>query len=718
VAKSALTERSRVADSGGRGREDARDRFGLAGLLAYLAISGAVFGRSLIAGFTLVHLGRSRDPSFLIWSVSWWPYAFAHRLNPLWCGLVWAPGGFNLAWSGSIPLAASAAFPITTFYGPVAAYNLLALIAPALAAWFAFLLCRQVTTRWWPAMVGGYVFGFSAYMLGQMVGGHLNLLLVFPAPLIVLIAIQRLEGRLRAPAFVVSLAIAFAAQFMLSIELAATAALFGAIALVIAYAFATGTGRKRILGLAAPIAVAGAIAAVMTSPYLYYLLAPGAPHGAINSPAAYSADLINFILPTSTTAIGAIAPLRAISGQFPGNLGEAGACLGIPFLVIAILHVRRHWEEAATRTIVAALAVICVLALGPRIHIAGWAGFGMPSKALAHVPLIKSALPVRFMNYAFLGAAVIVAQWLADETWSRGLRGTMAVALIALSLPNLDSSFFSAPVSTPAFFTTGAYRKLIRPGETVVALPYGITGDTMLWQAETGMYYRMASGYTGITPREFESWPISGAFSTQTLIPDAREQLLAFMAAHDAGAVIVDDRHLELWAPLLSAIDSSPARVGGVSLYRTRAAELARYRGMRAIEMERREVSARFSALIAAANRYLAQGGDLAQLTPMRAQQLGLLPENWVRDPDMRTDNGLYLGRWHDGQSKEMIAAGVVGSYEAVAPIVTKYRPDAARIFFPYPKELSGPPRGDTFMRLMVMVFDRAGLERAAARNP
>ena len=134
--------------------------------------------------------------------------------------------------------------------------------------------------------------------------------------------------------------------------------------------------------------------------------------------------------------------------------------------------------------------------------------------------------------------------------------------------------------------------------------------------------------------------------------------------------------------------------------------------------MERREVSARFSALIAAANRYLAQGGDLAQLTPMRAQQLGLLPENWVRDPDMRTDNGLYLGRWHDGQSKEMIAAGVVGSYEAVAPIVTKYRPDAARIFFPYPKELSGPPRGDTFMRLMVMVFDRAGLERAAARNP
>lgn len=719
MAKAALTAPRLAADSARRGLARARDRFGLASLILYLSISAAFFGRSLAAGFIASHLGRGPDPSFLMWAFAWWPYAIAHRLNPFLCRIVWAPSGFNLAWSGSIPLAAIAAAPVTARYGPVAAYNLLALITPALAAWCAFLLCRYVTKRWCPAIIGGYVFGFSSYTLGQMVGGHLNLLFVFPAPIIVMITIMRFDGKLRASSFAVLLALAFAAQFMLSIELAATAAFFGALALVLTYAFATAEGRSRIIGLAAPLTFASVIALALTLPYLYYLLALGVPHGAINSPAAYSADLLNFILPTPTAGLGAVSPLRAITDRFPGNLGEAGGYLGLPLLAIVVLHARKHWSDPATRTVVVTLAVICIFALGPRLHIAGWTGFGMPSKALGYLPLIKSALPARFMNYAFLAAALIAARWLADEAAGRGLRAILALALIAFSIPNLDAGFFSAPVATPAFFTAGAYGKFLRPGETVVALPYGITGETMLWQAETAMYFRMASGYTGITPREFESWPIAGAFVTQTLIPDGPAQLRGFMAAHDADTVIVDDRHLALWSPLLSAIDRSPVHVGGVSLYRATSADLAAYRGATALAMERRAVNARFAALIAAAQKYLAQGGDPAVLTPMRAQQLGLLPPNWVRDRDVRTNNGLYLGPWKEARRKdEMIAAGVVGSYDAVASIVAKYRSNAARVFFPYPKELTGFPRGDNFMRLLVIVFDRAGLARAASQNP
>jgi hypothetical protein len=576
-----------------------------------------------------------------------------------------------------------------------------------------------VTKRWSPAIIGGYVFGFSSYTLGQMVGGHLNLLFVFPGPIIVMLTMTRVDGKLRAPRFAMLLALAFAAQFMLSIELAVTVVFFGAIALVLAYAFTTAEGRSRIIGLAAPLTLAGVLALALTSPYLYYLLALGVPHGAINSPAAYSIDLLNFILPTPTIGLGAVSPLRAISDRFPGNLGEAGGYLGLPLLAIIGLHARKHWSDPAARVGVVTLAVICILAWGPRIHVAGWVGFGMPFKAFAYLPLIKSALPARFMNYAFLASALMSAQWLADEAFARRLRAILAIALILLSVPNLDAGFFSAPVATPAFFTAGAYRKFLRPNETVIAIPFGITGDTMLWQAETAMYFRMASGYTGITPREVESWPIAGAFSTQTLIPDAPVQLRAFMAAHDADSVIADDRHLALWTPLLSAIDRSPVRIGGVSLYRATPAEIVAYRGATALEMERRAVNERFTALICAAQRYLAEGGEPAALTPLRAQQLGLLPPNSVRDPDVRTNNGLYLGPWQDLQRKDvMIAVGVVGSYDAVAPLLAKYRASAARVFFPYPKELTGLPRGDTFMRLLVIVFERDALARAAGQNP
>ena len=689
-----------------------RDKFGLAALVLYVALSATFFGRSLAGNFAGVHLGRGPDPSFLIWALVWWPYALAHRLNPFLCRIVWAPDGFNLAWSGSIPLAAVAAAPITLSYGPVPAYNALCLIAPAIAAWCAFHLCRSVAKGYWPAFVGGYVFGFSSYVLGQMVVGHLNLLFIFPAPLIVKLVWLRLEARLRALSLTMLLTLAFVVQFMLSIELAATVALFGALTLVAAWSFATADDRIRITALVAPLGGATLLGLCILSPYLYYLLGFGAPSGAINSPGAFSADLLNLVIPTPAVAVGALPALVALSGHFPGNLGEAGAYFGLPLIVIVVLYGRAHWYEPTARTLVSTLLVISIFALGPRLHVAGTSAVGMPWKLFMHVPLLKSALPVRFMAYASLTAGVIAALWLADETAGRWLRILLVSGLILLSLPNTDAGFFCAPTSTPAFFISRAYRRYLPSQHNVVALPYAITGDSMLWQAETKMSFTMAGGYTGITPRESERWPIVGAFSTKTLIPDAAVQLRAFMATHSVDTIVVDDRHLALWAPLLATVDAAPVRIAGVSVYRLGESELAPYRDASALEMERRSDAARMAALLVAARQYLGQGRDLAQLTPMTVQRMGLLPPNWVDDPDIRTKNGLYLGPWESAA----IAVGVVGSYEALTPIIAKYRRDAARVFFPYPKELKGVPAGDTFMRLLVMVFDRRGLEHAVAQ--
>src|SRR5260370_31605440 len=92
------------------------------------------------------------------------------------------------------------------------------------------------------------------------------------------------------------------------------------------------------------------------------------------------------------------------------------------------------------------------------------------------------------------------------------------------------------------------------------------------------MYFRMAGGYTGpATPREFIGWPIVNAFMTQSYIPHADLQLRAFMAAHDADAVIVDDRRNQFWAPMLLKGDPSPHPVGGVWIYRPNPSSLASF---------------------------------------------------------------------------------------------------------------------------------------------
>src|SRR5271156_5280582 len=106
-------------------RQDLRDRFGLVAFAIYAVLSISFFGRTIAGDITGFHLGRGPDPSFLMWALVWWPYAIAHHLNPLLCRFVWAPAGFNLVWSGSIPIAAIIGAPLTRKFDPVATYNVL-----------------------------------------------------------------------------------------------------------------------------------------------------------------------------------------------------------------------------------------------------------------------------------------------------------------------------------------------------------------------------------------------------------------------------------------------------------------------------------------------------------------------------------------------------------------------------------------------------------------
>ena len=83
-------------------------------------------------------------------------------------------------------------------FGPVVAYNARCDAVPALAALTAYLLCRHLTGSLWASLVGGYLFGFSSYMLGQELG-HLHMTAVFLLPLVALAVVrfvrEEIDGR-------------------------------------------------------------------------------------------------------------------------------------------------------------------------------------------------------------------------------------------------------------------------------------------------------------------------------------------------------------------------------------------------------------------------------------------------------------------------------------------------------------------------------------------
>jgi hypothetical protein len=179
----------------------------------------------------------------------------------------------------------------------------------------------------------------------------------------------------------------------------------------------------------------------------------------------------------------------------------------------------------------------------------------------------------------------------------------------------------------------------------------------------------------------------------------------------------VAPRDREVWRVILGGLDVPAQNVGGVTLYQLPAQVRARWPAEDPVALQSRAAAVRFDTLLAAAYGYVAGGRTLRDLSPLAAQQAGLLPPNWVGGPLLRSSqtpglllDGLMLAPWQSHR----VALGVQGSYAALKPIIDKYRSYAAAIYFPYPRKLSAtPPQGDD-PALMILVFDLDQLARAA----
>jgi hypothetical protein len=732
--------------SGTAGASASGWRGGAAALLIYLGLSTLLFGRALGGGLSSFYVGNGPDPPQSIWFLAWWAHALAGRVNPFFTHAVWAPKSYNLAWTASIPLAAWLMLPITRTLGAVAAYNILCLLCPAVVGWAAFVLCRHIVREFAPALLGGLVFGFSPYLVCKLLG-NINLALVPTIPLAVYLTLRVLDGTMRRRTFIVLLALTLCAQFLLFIEIFATMTMSAAIAITIALLVSGESDRGRVRALILPIALSYTLAITLLVPYLYYLFAFGFPRGAIWSTNTGSIDLLNFLVPVPTNALGRLDAMRAISMNFRAGIYDTDAYLGLT-LVAAIAMAWRRWNEPAVRLLILFAAVISVLAMGSWMQVGGHFIVPMPWMIVSALPLIAKAMPARLTVYMFLAIAVLCAMWMSarprgasDHAATRWLAG----ALIALSLlPSLDASFWATTLATPEFFSAGLYRQYLQPDETVVVLPYGFEGDGMLWQALSAFHFRMAGGYTGFAPpipAEYERWPIVDALYEVAPIPDASGQFKAFLKSHDVGAVIfsgegdhaievshaaspgiwhrgpIAPRDREVWKVILGGLDVPAQNVGGVTLYQLPAQVRARWPSEDPSALQSRAAAVRFDTLLAAANGYVAGGRGLPDLSPLAAQQAGLLPPNWVGGPLLRSSqtpglmlDGLVLAPWPSNR----VALGVQGTYAALDPIIDKYRSYAAAVYFPYPQKLSAtPPQGDD-PALMILAFDIDQLALAA----
>jgi len=548
------------------------------------------------------------------WFLAWTPYALFHGLNVFMTTWINYPLGADLAQNTPIPLLGLITSPLTLAVSPVASENLLRFLAFPLSAFAMYFVLRAWVAYEPAAFVGGLVYGFSPYVVGQA-SVHLDLSFVPLPPLIMYvvyeIVVRQDKSRVK---WGLGLGALMAAQFYISAEILATTVTIIAIAVCLLAIFRFRFVASHLWHAFGGLLIGGVLALVCCA-YPLYLMTHGplhyiGPSVALNN--TYNADLLGQFLPTTAQLVSPLKLVANSSASLGGmsNVEENGSYLGIPLVLILIglvvRHVRRRWVLFA-----ALMAVISsVLALGPRLMIDGkyyHLPFHLPFQVFSHISLVNDMLPVRLSLYVALFASVVLALGIAashqDATRARehqdavgstplgvsrfkalatrtGVVVLSVMAVVAL-LPQWP--YRSSPLGVPVA-ELPASLNIIPQSSAVLTYPYvaPATNEAMLWQALDKMRFKLFGSYvlrrgpggaatqlpSGLKPYDVEGMLVDALASRVVLIPGVAYTGPTFETVVASKVVICrrDARHCGAGSPQLSGVVEN-ASVGARSFY-------------------------------------------------------------------------------------------------------------------------------------------------------
>ena len=538
----------------------------------YACLSLLLYGHEVVGDPAQMVVGSGQLPSFYgrdqsayVWFLAWAPHALAHMQNLFLSTAVFAPHGYNLAWAANILGPAILLAPLTSLIGAIATFNVLALAAPAGAAWTAFLLCRRLTRRFSSALAGGLLFGFGTYETVEMVN-HLSLALVALLPLAVLLVLRRQAGETSRARFIAALGCLLALQLWTTTELFASMVLFGGLAFLIAIALGGRQRLRRSGVLAAEGAGALALAALLGAPCLYYALFHPNPlvhHSALGA----GADLANFTIPTRVTWLHGQGHLATAAASLAGNLTERLGYMGPALLLLLVAFAVGFRRRTLGRCLAVFMLLATVASLGSHLVVDGHdTHFTLPWAAVGELPLLGHALPTRFVIYIWAAAGLATALWL-DRSRFRPARWALFVVVAITLAPNVNGVWGSR-VDTPALMSEPTLARYVPAGATVLALPFGMNGDSMYWQVQAKFRFRLAGGYVSwAVPTDYRGQSIIHEFTGRKPGGEELRRECGFISLTGAGFILLREHTPGYWPQVLDPLRVPAQHVGGFAVY-------------------------------------------------------------------------------------------------------------------------------------------------------
>lgn len=530
----------------------------MACIIVYTVLAGLVYGVHPPATSVTLPPCACGDISSQVWFLAWPAYALSHGLNPFYSSWVDYPHGVNLMNNTAYPLLGIVFAPFTLSFGALSTYSLLMRLAFALSGISMCFVLRRWTT-WWPAaFIGGLLYEFCPFMVGQS-QSHLFLVFVPLPPLMMALVDEIVVRRRHLRRNGILLGLVVAAQVMISPEILVIS-LLGALGVLVVLALRHPVAaRERMRDL-----VRGFVPALITLivlaayPIFVYFRGPyhvsGPPHP-ISELDQYHSYPGSLIYPTSLQRFGFGSWLAKGMALVEHNGVEHTTYVGITLLVLLAFIVIRCRR-------VGLVLVFSLLAFGGWVVTLGRGkgGVRLPFDLLVKIPIVNGALDLRYSFLMYLGIAVVLAVGLdrmrnegvfaglgasrrahargrplataggSPRRWTPDLGRSLACLVIAAVglLPLLPAlPYTSTNAGVPALFT--AADSPLRTGSVVLSYPLpisyeGSNDQALLWQAAAKMRFKLISFRGAVAGPN--SKPIQGA--KLLLPPYEAEQVLVW----------------------------------------------------------------------------------------------------------------------------------------------------------------------------------------------
>ena len=481
----------------------------LAGGLGYLTLSVALWWNVWSSHPTSVTTCGCGDTSLFTWFLEWPAYALSHGINPLYSTYLFHPGGVNLLSNTAEVGLGIALAPVTWLFGPIATLNVALTLSPALSAFTMYVLLRRWVS-WAPAaFVGGFLYGFSPFVVISLTDAHLMLGMAAMPPLFVL-CLDELLRRQRWRWWVTGLVIGVVGlvQFLVGTEvfvIMLIAAVLGTALVVLAGVF-----RWDVLVARARYGLRGALAAAVSSavllayPAWFALAGPAHLSGAVwgsGAKLSYGGNNLRLFVHQMAPSADATALTHRYGGYQAPTL--SGQYLGIGLLAVLVVGLLVWHRDLKLWLFAAVGTASAFLSLGLGFH--GWTLW----RLVVDFPLMGNVIPSRFGVVVYLCAAVMLGL-VVDHAfrtvagrgpirpgrvalaWCTGLV-VAAVALVPIATYFADGLPLTVePVQPPEWFRTVAPG--LAPGQVLLVFPFAFRQSNMTWQAVDRMRYDMVGG--------------------------------------------------------------------------------------------------------------------------------------------------------------------------------------------------------------------------------